>query len=178
MLNYKLFFILLFIIISFFLGRKSVSEKLVIEKKIEKIRDEEAIKIAVEQAIKNVRSDFKSKVIVNKIKHKDGTLKFQKITSSEEIKLENSLDVNFKNGSVKTLDYEKKELNNSRKNFKLILFSGFENIKNLNYENYKTYFGSKIEYNVFNNLWLETGMIKYIDNKFNIFIGTNFKIEF
>lgn len=175
-LKYKIIFILIIIVSSFLIGRMTSPEKLITETKIEKYRDEEAIKIAVEQAIQKTQSEFKKKVVIDRIKTKDGKETIHKEIFTESVKLSESLSLGIKKEDMKVRDYELTELKSPLKRFSIDIIGGVEyilpsstselNLSNLH--NFDAYISSKASYRIIEKIWLGVGAKKYFTKNQNI----------
>ena len=152
--------ILIFIIISFILGRITSPEKLITETKIEKYRDEEAIKIAVEQAIQKTRSEYKKKVVIDKTKLKDGTETLHKEIFSEGTMLSEKLNLGIQKEDVRVREYQLTELKTPLKRFSVDIIGGVEyilpsSINELNLSNLHdldAYISGKASYRIIENI--------------------------
>jgi len=168
--------ILIFIIISFIFGRITSPEKLITETKIEKYRDEEAIKIAVEQAIQKTRAEFKKKVVIDRTKTKDGTETVHKEIFTESVKLSDSLSLGIQKEDVRFREHQLTELKSPLKHFSIDIIGGVEyilpssiNELNLsNIHNFDAYISGKASYRIIENIWLGIGAKKYFTKNQNV----------
>lgn len=169
-LRYKIIFILIIIVSSFIIGRMTSSEKIITETKVEKYRDEEAIRLAVEQAIQKTRSEFKKKVVIDKTKLKDGSETLHKEIFSEGTMLSEKLNLGIKKEDTQTRDYQTIELKTPLKRFYIDIIGGVEyilpsNISELNLSNlhnFDAYISGKASYKIIENIWLGIGAKKYL----------------
>lgn len=169
-LKYKIIFILIIIVSSFLIGRMTSPEKLITETKIEKYRDEEAIKVAVEQAIQKTRSEFKKKVVIEKTKLKDGTETLHKEIFSEGIMLSEKLNLGIQKEDVRVKEYQLVELKSPLKRLSIDIVVGVEylipsNINEFNLSNFNkldAYASGKASLRVIDNFWFGTGAKKYL----------------
>jgi hypothetical protein len=146
----KIILSMLILISVFFLGRFSIKKETRIE--IEKVRDEEAIQVAVAEAIKKTRLEFKQKIKINKIKMLDGTETFSKEITTESIKSEDSLKLETVDTKLK--QHELIELKTPLKRFEIEISAGVA--KNFKFE-------ANLKYRLFEseNFWIFTNFNQY-----------------
>lgn len=146
----KIILSMLILISVFFLGRFSIKKETRIE--IEKVRDEEAIQVAVAEAIKKTRLEFKQKIKINKIKMLDGTETFSKEITTESIKSEDSLKLETVDTKFKR--HELIELKTPLKRFEIEIIAGVA--KNFDFE-------ANLKYRLFEseNFWIFTNFNQY-----------------
>lgn len=182
-LKYKILCIFVVIFFTFFVGRYSSPEKLIKETKIEKFRDEEAIKIAVEEAIKKTRLEFKQKIVIDKKKEKDGSEILHKEIFSESTKLSEALNLGLEKINVSTKDYEKIELKPPLKRFGLGFNGGVEYlVDDMNVfktKNLDAYLSGKFLFRTNENFTFSSGGKKYLTKEiFFAFIEAEFTTYF